>query len=511
VADEQNQMQSDGPIAAPPLDGGVAWLNVARPLSWHDLRGKVVLLDFWTYGCVNCMHLLPDLRVLEERFRSELVVIGVHSPKFNNERATENLRRILVRYEIEHPVINDAEMRIWRAYGARAWPTRVIVDPAGQLVGTATGEGNLQGFMDAIEMVIKVFQEGGAINREPLPLQLERHRVTDSPLLFPGKVLADPFNDRLYISDSNHNRIVIATKAGEVVGVVGSGLKGEADGIFSQARFHRPQGLALEDGTLYVADTENHQVRAIDLEARIVETVAGTGKQGAWRGDGGDATSVDLNSPWDLALRPGILIIAMAGSHQIWVVDLVNGQAFPYAGSGQEGRRDGAILEADFAQPSGLALHGSTLYVADAESNVVRAVTLPPVNDVTTLAGGDLFDFGDADGVGDIARFQHPLGVAVHDGLVYVADTYNHRIRVLDPATRRVRTLAGTGASGSKDGAVARAQFAEPGGLSIDRGVVYVADTNNHAVRCIDLERGGVRTLMLKGLRPPMAYSYLTR
>jgi DNA-binding beta-propeller fold protein YncE len=498
-----------GPIAAPPLDGGVAWLNVTRPLTWQDLRGKVVLLDFWTYGCINCMHVLPDLRALEARFRRELVVVGVHSPKFGNERSTENLRRILVRYEIEHPVVNDAEMRIWRAYGAQIWPTRVIVDPAGQLVGTATGEGNLPGFVQAIGTVIRVFEEAGAIDREALPLQLERARLDDSPLLFPGKVLADPRHDRLYISDSNHNRIVIATTAGDVLDVVGSGLKGEADGIFSQARFHRPQGLALDTTTLYVADTENHQVRAIDLEARIVETVAGTGKQGAWSGPGGDATECDLNSPWDLALKPGILIIAMAGPHQIWVVDLVNGKAYPYAGSGQEGRRDGAISEAAFAQPSGLALDEGTLYVADAESNVVRAVALPPVNEVTTLAGGDLFDFGDADGVGDIARFQHPLGVAVHSGSVYVADTYNHRVRVIDPSTRRVTTLAGTGVSGFGDGAGHRAQFAEPGGLSAARGQLFVADTNNHAIRVIDLASREVRTLTLKGLTPPLAYSYL--
>ena len=510
MADE-TEHPTTGPVAAPPLDGGVDWLNVSRPLTWQDLRGKVVLLEFWTYGCVNCMHLLPDFRVLEERFRRELVVIGVHSPKFSNERSTENLRRILVRYEIEHPVVNDAEMRIWRAYGARVWPTRVIVDPAGQLVGTATGEGNLPGFVQAIDTVIRVFEEGGAIDRAPLPLQLERERLADSPLLFPGKVLADPRHDRLYISDSNHNRIVITTASGEVLDTVGSGLKGEADGIFSQARFHRPQGLALDATTLYVADTENHQVRAIDLEARIVETVAGTGKQGAWSGEGGDATECDLNSPWDLALKPGILIIAMAGPHQLWVVDLVNGKAYPYAGSGQEGRQDGAVSAAAFAQPSGLALEGGTLYVADAESNVVRAVALPPVNDVATLAGGDLFDFGDVDGVGDAARFQHPLGVAVHGGLVYVADTYNHKIRVLDPAIRRVTTLAGTGRSGLKDGPAARAQFAEPGGLSIANGKLFVADTNNHAIRRVDLATGDVTTLPLTGLRPPAAYSYLRR
>jgi DNA-binding beta-propeller fold protein YncE len=510
VSSDSSQGPDTGPIAAPPLDGGTAWLNVARPLSWADLRGKVVLLDFWTYGCINCMHLLPDLRVLEERFRQELVVIGVHSPKFTNERHTENLRRILVRYQIEHPVVNDAELHIWRAYGARSWPTRVIVDPAGRLVGTAQGEGNLPGFIEAIATVIRVFDENGGMSRAPLPMALERDRLSDSPLLFPGKVAADPASDRLYISDSNHNRIVIATLRGEVIETVGSGLIGEADGIFSQARFHRPQGLALDRSTLYVADTENHQIRAIDLDARIVETVAGTGKQAPWSHEGGEATEVDLNSPWDLALRPGILIVAMAGPHQVWVIDLVNGKAYPYAGSSHEARRDGGVAEAAFAQPSGLALDGGTLYVADAESNLIRAVALPPVNEVTTLAGGDLFEFGDVDAVGDAARFQHPLGVAVHDGLVYVADTYNHKIRVLDPATRRVRTLAGSGTAGCSDGRGTRAQFAEPGGLSATNGRLFVADTNNHAIRTVEIATGEVRTLALDGLAPPV-WSYMRR
>ena len=457
------------------------------------------------------MHLLPDLRVLEERFRHELVVIGVHSPKFPNERITESLRRILVRYQIEHPVVQDAELRIWRAYGARSWPTRVIVDPAGQLVGTAQGEGNLTGCGQAIAAVVRVFEERGEISRTALPISLERDRLADSPLLFPGKVLADPGSDRLFISDSNHNRIVIASMRGEVMDTIGSGLVGDADGIFAQARFHRPQGLALDRSTLYVADTENHQIRAVDLTAGIVETVAGTGKQAPWSSEGGEATELDLNSPWDLALKPGILIVAMAGPHQIWVVDLVNGQAYPYAGSGHEARQDGSVLEAAFAQPSGLALDGGSLFVADAESNVIRMVALPPVNEVTTLAGGDLFEFGDADGQGDAARFQHPLGVAVHDGLVYVADTYNHKVRVLDPGTRRVRTVAGDGTPGFANGRGARARFSEPGGITAAGGRLFVADTNNHAIRCIEAATGDVTTLTLSGLGPPAAWSYLRR
>ena len=518
--------QAQAPIAAPSLDGAVGWLNVAAPISLAQLRGKVVILDFWTYGCINCLHILRDLKTLETRFPDELVVIGVHSPKFTNEKDHDNLKRILVRYEIEHPIANDADHQIWRRYGVQAWPTRVIIDPAGNIVGTAMGEGNLEGFISAVRTVVRVFGEQGAISRAPLTLDLERARHADRPLLYPGKILADEAGGRLFISDSNHNRIVVASREGRLIETIGSGFQGDSDGIFSQARFYRPQGLALDPstppsrqadsaslrtggGTLYVADTENHQIRVVDFQARAVHTVAGTGKQGAWSGDGGDALSIDLNSPWDLALKPGILIVAMAGPHQIWVVDLLHGQAYPYAGTGEEARKDGPVNTATFAQPSGLAIDGNTLFVADAEANVIRAVALPPANSVATLAGGDLFEFGDDDGRGDLARLQHPLGVAVSGGRVFIADTYNHKIKLLDPKSRTVTTFAGTGKPGHVDGSAMRSQFFEPGGLSVAGRTLYVADTNNHSVRTIDIETRAVGTMIIDGLTPPAAWSYL--
>lgn len=508
--EDPNPPVPEGPIAAPDLDGAVAWLNVASPISMAQLRGKVVVLDFWTYGCVNCMHILRDLKTLEQRFPDELVVVGIHSPKFTNERDTENLRRILVRYEIEHPVANDAAHAIWKRYGVQAWPTRVIIDPAGNLVGTAMGEGNLEGFINAIRTVVRVFDERGELDRTPLPLTLERARHTDRPLLYPGKVLADEASGRLFVADSNHNRIVVASLDGQLLETIGSGLQGDNDGIFSQARFYRPQGMALStDGELYVADTENHEIRVVDFQARAVHTVAGTGKQGAWSGEGGEAMRIDLNSPWDLALKPGILIIAMAGPHQLWVIDLLHDRAYPYAGTGEEARKDGPVNTATFAQPSGLALDGNTLYVADAEANVIRALELPPGNSVTTIAGGDLFKFGDADGKGDAVRLQHPLGVAVYAGRVFVADTYNHKIKMLDPRTGAMTTFAGTGVAGHADGPAASAQFFEPGGLSVAGNTLYIADTNNHAVRTIDLVTKQVGTLAISGLTPPTTWSYL--
>jgi thiol-disulfide isomerase/thioredoxin len=492
-------------IHAPEFPSIREWFNVPSPLTLAALRGKVVLLDFWTYGCINCMHILPELRKLEEKYRDELVVIGVHSAKFANERKADNIRRILVRYDIDHPVVSDADFSIWKAYGARAWPTLVLIDPEGYVVATASGEGHLDQFDRAIAAVIQVFDEQKLIDRRPIPMlgrrsfseggSLERERLKTSVLAFPGKVLADEPGARLFVADSNHHRVVVTTLAGKITDVIGAGSPGWVDGGFDHARFYRPQGLALDADTLYVADTENHVVRAIDLPSRRVSTLAGTGRQAAWGGQGGAARETALNSPWDLLVANRLLFVAMAGTHQIWIVDLVRRLALPYAGTGREARADGAIDEAAFAQPSGLALADETLYVADSESNIIRAIQLPPENRVRTLAGGDLFDFGDRDGRGDEARLQHPLGVAWSGRSLFIADTYNHKIKTLDPDTGDVRTFAGTGVEGHDDGASAGATFYEPGGLSATGDALFVADTNNHVIRKVALTGGRVETL----------------
>jgi thiol-disulfide isomerase/thioredoxin len=491
-------------IHAPELSGARDWLNVPRPLTLRSLRGKVVLLDFWTYGCINCMHVLPDLRRLERKYPNELVVIGVHSAKFTNERKSENIRHILQRYDIDHPVANDADFAIWRTYGVRAWPTLVLIDPEGYVVATASGEGKGEAFDRAIAAVVQLFDEQGKIDRTPIAVSSDVDRLRASTLAFPGKVLADEPGARLFISDSNHHRVLMCNLDGRIIDIVGGGGAagdhelGDEDGSFEEARFYRPQGLALAEDTLYVVDTENHTIRAVNLTTRQVTTVAGTGRQAGWGATGGAARESSLNSPWDLVADGRLLFIAMAGSHQVWVMDTVRGLVFPYAGTGREARADGGVDEAAFAQPSGIARHERRIFVADSESNIIRAIDLPPENRVRTLAGGDLFDFGHADGTGEAARFQHPLGVAVARDTLYVADTYNHSIRALDLTTGVTRTLAGSGEEGHVDGVGRRARFYEPGGLSATSDALFVADTNNHALRRVSLATGHVDTLIVE-------------
>ncbi len=485
-----------GDVNAPDFPEGADWINTSGPISIQDLRGKIVLLDFWTYGCINCIHVIPDLKRLEAEYPQQLVVIGVHSAKFDNEGETQNIRQVVQRYEVTHPVLNDNEFKTWGAYGVRAWPTFMVIDPFGKVVGQLSGEPLYSRIAPIIDTMAREYGAAGVLNLDPLPqAQPESAAAPDTPLRFPGKVLADPAGNRLFISDSNHNRIVVAAlDSYDVLDVIGSGEEGLVDGDFNTAQFFRPQGLALVDHTLYVADTENNAIRAVDLDAGTVTTVAGTGTQGFNRDQGGPGTETELSSPWDLTANDGKLYIAMAGTHQIWVYDIASKMVTPYAGSGREALTDGPLRQAAMNQPSGIDTDGTLLYFADPEASAIRTADLDPAGDVHTLVGTGLFDFGDVDGTGDTVRLQHALGVTVaDDGYLYVADTYNNKIKRIDPATRESVTYLGTGEAGLVDGNTP--EFYEPGGIDYANGKLYIADTNNNAIRVADMASGTVSTI----------------
>ena len=515
-------------IDIPELPGERDWIN-SKPLKKKDLRGKFVLFDFWTYCCINCMHVLPELKKLEHQFPNQLVVIGVHSAKFDAEKDTENILSAVLRHEVEHPVFNDGDHLFWNTLGVSSWPTIYLIDPEGKAVWGRSGEFKAEEVAEVLELALPYYRSRNLMNERPFPIELAAVKLKATPLRFPGKLLADEAGNRLFISDSNHNRIVIATLEGKLLDIIGSGVIGKADGDYKAATFNHPQGMALREETLYIADTDNHLLRKVDLKSRQVTTIAGRGTQARHPWPGLDDFGLDsalptrfvgkpkmtaLNSPWDLLIHDGDLYIAMAGPHQIWKMPLDESEIGPYAGNGREDIVDGPLLPrqpyaqgySSFAQPSGLSSDGTWLFVADSEGSSIRAVPFDATQEVKTVVGTSelpaarLFSFGDVDGPKDQAKLQHALGVVFVDGKLYVADTYNNKIKVVDAKTGHTTTLVGTGEPGSDDEA---GTFDEPAGIAYAAGKLFVADTNNHLIRVIDLKTRQVATLAIEGLKPP--------
>lgn len=449
-------------VRAPEFPKDLTWLNVERPLSLKEFRGRILLLDFWTYGCINCIHSLPDLKYLEHKYHDRLTILSIHSAKFENEGAIENIRQAVLRYEITHPVLVDRDFEVWQSYAIRAYPTFVLIDSNGRIVKTIAGEGRRELLDRWIEELIRT----NKIEPKEIQFQLEESLI--SPLAFPGKVLA---SDRLFIADSGHHRIVITTFEGEVLEIVGTGDSGLKDGSFDQAQFSNPQGMAIDQRFLYIADTGNHVIRCVDLEKRTVSTIAGTGHQSRIiHPHCGKALEVELNSPWDLACLNQRLFIAMAGAHQVW--EMNEDTIATFAGTGAEASFDSSIQEAAFAQPSGITTNGKELFIADSETSSIRSINLETAQVKTICGGGDLYNFGDVDGIGETARLQHCLGVEFVENL-WIADTYNHKIKRVNADGFCQTVFSGA--------------FSEPSGISATETHLFVADTNHHAIQKIDL------------------------
>jgi thiol-disulfide isomerase/thioredoxin len=500
--DDEDRMSvkiSSSPAAvarlAPEIDGGLAWLNVDRPVTLASLRGAVVILDFWTYCCINCVHVLATLRALEERRKNDpVVVIGVHSGKFSTEQDPARIHEAIGRYDVRHPVVVDENMAIWGRYGVRSWPTLVIVRPNGTIAAIAPGEPDLAMLDGLIDKELASAQQSGGV-RAPAPTLLERAPLSQGALHYPGKAIALP-DGRIALSDSGHHRILVCAPDGEVLASFGSGLRGLRDGEALDAAFNDPQGLCFRDGVLFVADAGNHAIRRVDLAARLVSTVAGTGDLGTSAPQGrAIAKRTALRSPWDLATVGDVVFVAMAGSHQIFRFFPGDGTIELYAGTGVEALLDGPVARSAWAQPSGLSERDGTLYVADSETSAVRAVDLA-TGTVTTLVGEGLFDFGDDEGLAEGAMLQHALGVAAVPEGVLIADTYNDKIKLLTlgPAGHELKTVL----SGLR----------EPGSIAVaPDGAWIIADTNRHRVARV--EAGALRPIPIRGAPTPRFGSIL--
>ncbi|GHH60262.1 hypothetical protein GCM10018781_04590 [Kitasatospora indigofera] len=483
-------MASRARVRAPELVGAGGWLNTGgKDLVLADFRGKIVIADFWTFCCVNCLHVLDELRELEEKHRDTVVIVGVHSPKFVHEADHQAVVDAVSRYEVHHPVLDDPELVTWKQYAVRAWPTLVVIDPEGYVVAQHAGEGHAHAIARLVEELEAEHEAKGTLRRGDSPYVAPEPVAGD--LKFPGKAVRLP-NGNFLVADSGHHSLVELAEDGErVVRRIGDGERGLVDG--TSPRFSEPQGLALVPAGLdlgydvVVADTVNHALRGVRLSDGEVRTLAGTGKQW-WQGSatGGPAREVDLSSPWDVAFFDGRVWIAMAGVHQLWAFDPADGTVGVAAGTTNEGLVDGPVAEAWFAQPSGLAVSadGGKLWVADSETSAVRWVSRE-TKTVHTAVGTGLFDFGHRDGAAGQALLQHPLGVTVlPDGSVAIADTYNHALRRYVPAAEE---------GGEGEVTTLATDLREPSGAVLVDGDIVVVESARHRLTRLRLPEEAVQ------------------
>ncbi|MBC7680008.1 MAG: redoxin domain-containing protein, partial [Pseudorhodobacter sp.] len=448
-------------VRAPQLTGRGGWIGTGdTEPTLEDFRGRFLLLDFWTFCCVNCLHVLDELRPLEERFADVLTVVGVHSPKFEHEREHAAVLAAVDRYGVHHPVLDDPDLTTWQQYAVRAWPTLVLVDPEGYVVHVASGEGHVDGLGRLLAELVDEHIARGTLHVGDGPYVAPE--PAPSELSFPGKALRLP-DGTLLVTDTAHHCLVVLD--GEtVVRRLGTGERGRADG--PAPSFNEPQGLCLlPDGLVLVADTANHLLRTLDLTTGEVRTVAGTGE--VWRPgqpSDGPALEVALSTPWDVAVHDGEVVVAMAGTHQLH--RFTGDRVEVLAGTTGEGLRDGEALLGYLAQPSGLASAADRLWFVVAETSSLRWYA---GGQLGTAVGTGLFDFGHRDGPAADALLQHPLGVTVlPDGSVAVCDTYNGAVRRFDPATGLVSTLM-TG-------------LAEPSDAVVDGEHLLVVESAAHRV-----------------------------
>jgi hypothetical protein len=465
---------------APELPPTLQWLNVQQAPVLDKMRGRVVLLHFFNAANINSLHLLQELRSVEARHHDGLSVISIHTPKFDHERVPGNVLKAVNRMHMRHPVANDADWIAWRQYGVQAWPTVAVLDAEGHIAGMLTGEGQREQ-LDAL--VVGLLDE--AANRDIRfyePIQPVSRPEPRTALSFPGKVLVT--ESALFVSDSGHNRVLECNHEGRVIRQIGSGTPGYLDGKFGEASFNDPQGMALIKDMLYIADRGNHSIRRVHMITGEVDTVAGTGVHGRpATQDYPEPTQVALNSPWDLASTGERLLIAMAGQHQIWSLDLGRKRLNLFSGTGKIGRDDGDGMFATFAKPSGVSYASQVLYVADADSSAIRAVRVD--GRVQTLVGAGLYEFGDVDGLPAVARLQHPMDVSVDPNgqILWTVDTYNNKLKAL--------SLRGGGAKSIN----LPYKFHQPAGIACLPGKLFIANTGAHEVVRIDTSNGQVTRL----------------
>jgi hypothetical protein len=496
---EQSEHSYLGNVLAPEFPAEYDWLNTYCPISIKSFQGKILLIFFWSVSDIHARNLLPVLQRIVDKYSDEVAIMGVHISKYTAEKDTLSLRHAVLRQGIEFPVINDPDGLVAESFLISRFPTTLIIDPLGKTIGSQENLFTFDYLDTMLKEMVREFSGRNLLSQKKL--RFHRELIgSGAPLYYPSAVLADEETESLYISDSGHNRILVTSLTGQFRRVIGTGEAGMNDGPAQYATFHHPQGLSIQGSLLFVADTYNHAIRVIDLDNNEVHTVAGRGAPVIGQNKGGEAITTFLNSPIGLVVFGDAVYITMPGLHQIWVLNLQNGLIYPYAGTGYRGTNDGELLESRMNHPSAICTHAGNIYFTDVIEGAIREIT--PHTKVQRIVGGS-FEYGDRDGKGGGAFLQYPKGLCSYGGYLIFSDTYNNKIKTVHPITRECKTLFGDGVAGYRDGASHHVRFHHPSGLSNYREQLFVADTNNHIIRVINLQTGDTQSLLFKDNLPP--------
>ena len=376
-------------VRAVPLDNA-NWVQGKPILISSDMK-KPLLLDFWTFGCMNCLNIIPDLKLLENMFGDDLDIVSIHTPKFEKEQNIKSLKKSLDFLDISHSVIADNDACLWDAYAVKAWPTWILVDPSGYVALHEQGEGHLQKFAQAIQSFIDV-----------------------------------PAKEEPFVSTKKDMSVIEVSKDWMTIG-----CQSELDIYTGDKKvktvkgFSMISGLLIVDDTVFVADRYRGEVSIIDLNSYAQKILV-----------------KGLRAPYGLEFIHSNLFISLAGSHKITVVNLDTLQTQEIAGNGFEGLRDGVGDQVLLAQPQALAFDEDRLWFLDTETSSLRYML---GREVFTEFGEGLFSFGDDN---KKLLLQHPqdmtlgrYGDGCGVGRLFIADTYNDKIKVYDPEDKSMQTL----------------------------------------------------------------------
>jgi len=462
------------------------WYNVAKAPSGDDLKDRVILFDFWNYSCVSCIQSFPEIKKLKERFGNKLVVISVHSSIYDNEKDDNSVKKAVLKYDITNPVVNDADLKIFNEFEVKAFPTYVIVGPNGREYKRYEGSNSFSDIKSSIKKLVKKYKF--SLNREFLPMRLEKYHTIGNVLSFPSKIAYAKnfsYNSRnlpvIFISNLGQNNIIVSSLSGEIIETIGATSDYMIDGSFEQASFKFPQGLVFNNNKLYVADSGNNAIRVVDFKEKKVSTLIGDGVRGGVFSNKDNVENIRLSTPLDLELSSDKknIIIANSGTNQILSYNLKKKDIVVLAGNGKKGIDDGNYPNNSLAQTSDLEFYKGKLYFVDSASSSLRV--MDKKGKVSTLIGKKSLDFGNKNGSKKEALMQNPLALSVDETGIYILDSFNHQLKKYSFQSKKISSLVGK-KKGDDVGSKSNTSFNEPSGLVSILGKFYVVDSNNNRI-----------------------------